>query len=86
MKNLAAVILAAGEGKRMKSRVSKVLHEVSTRPMIDWVIEAARDAGAQECICLLYTSSAKIFKRCPIFGCKILYLSWKFGSRNDAEL
>lgn len=50
MKNLAAVILAAGEGKRMKSRVSKVLHEVSTRPMIDWVIEAARDAGAQECI------------------------------------
>ena len=31
---LAAVILAAGKGKRMRSDLPKVLHEVGERPMI----------------------------------------------------
>lgn len=39
---LGIVILAAGEGKRMKSDRAKVLIEVVGRPMIDSVIEAAR--------------------------------------------
>jgi len=45
-----AVILAAGEGKRMKSEKSKVLHEVAGKPMIDWVHSAVNDAGINECI------------------------------------
>ncbi len=39
-----AVILAAGEGKRMKSSKSKVLHEVIFKPLVKWVIEATADA------------------------------------------
>ena len=39
---VGVVILAAGEGKRMKSDRAKVLVEVAGRPMIDSVIEAAR--------------------------------------------
>ena len=62
MKNLAAVILAAGEGKRMKSRVSKVLHEVCARPMIDWVIEAAQGAGAQECIVVVGHNAEQVIE------------------------
>ena len=42
---MAAVVLAAGEGKRMKSRRPKVMHEVLFKPMIDWVIDAAAQAG-----------------------------------------
>ena len=41
---LAALILAAGNGKRMKSEKPKVLSEVLFKPMI--------------CCCLLYTSDA----------------------------
>src|SRR5438874_11556951 len=41
-----AIILAAGHGKRMKSEKAKVLHEVCGRPMIRYVVEAARGAGA----------------------------------------
>ncbi len=37
-----AVILAAGQGTRMKSDKAKVLHEVAGKPMVRWVIEAAR--------------------------------------------
>jgi bifunctional UDP-N-acetylglucosamine pyrophosphorylase/glucosamine-1-phosphate N-acetyltransferase len=40
-----AVILAAGEGTRMKSGRSKVLHEVAGLSMVTHVVEAARQAG-----------------------------------------
>jgi bifunctional UDP-N-acetylglucosamine pyrophosphorylase / glucosamine-1-phosphate N-acetyltransferase len=40
------VILAAGEGTRMRSSTPKALHEICGRPMILWPVEAARDAGA----------------------------------------
>jgi len=36
--NLAAIVLAGGEGKRMRSRTAKVLHPVGGRPMIDHVL------------------------------------------------
>jgi bifunctional UDP-N-acetylglucosamine pyrophosphorylase / glucosamine-1-phosphate N-acetyltransferase len=45
-----AIILAAGHGKRMKSERAKVLHEVCGRPMIRYVVEAAREAGAKKII------------------------------------
>jgi len=42
-----AIILAAGQGKRMKSARAKVLHEVCGQPMIRYVAAAARGAGAK---------------------------------------
>ena len=47
MQGPVAIILAAGHGKRMKSEKAKVLHEVCGRPMIRYVVEAARGAGAR---------------------------------------
>ena len=43
---LAAVVLAAGRGTRMKSDRQKVLHPVAGKPMIDWALDAAVSAGA----------------------------------------
>ncbi len=40
------VIMAAGQGTRMRSAVPKVLHPVCGKQMVAWPIEAARDAGA----------------------------------------
>ncbi|MBI5250260.1 MAG: bifunctional UDP-N-acetylglucosamine diphosphorylase/glucosamine-1-phosphate N-acetyltransferase GlmU [Desulfomonile tiedjei] len=42
MDNVAALILAAGKGTRMRSGVCKVLHAVAGRPMISYVIDAVR--------------------------------------------
>ena len=42
-----AVILAAGKGTRMKSSLPKVLHRAAGRPLLAWVIDAARAAGCE---------------------------------------
>ncbi|MDY7092488.1 MAG: bifunctional UDP-N-acetylglucosamine diphosphorylase/glucosamine-1-phosphate N-acetyltransferase GlmU [Acidobacteriota bacterium] len=47
---LTAVILAAGKGTRMRSSLPKVLHPVAGRPMISWVLDAARAAGCQRLV------------------------------------
>ncbi|MGV8083499.1 MAG: bifunctional UDP-N-acetylglucosamine diphosphorylase/glucosamine-1-phosphate N-acetyltransferase GlmU [Coriobacteriia bacterium] len=46
----AALVLAAGEGTRMKSDKPKVAHEILGRPMVNWVIAAARKAGCERVI------------------------------------
>ncbi len=46
---IAAIVLGAGRGVRMRSRVPKVLHPVGNRPMVLHVLDAARAAGAQAC-------------------------------------
>src|SRR5581483_9128988 len=47
---LAAVILAAGLGTRMRSRTPKVLHPVAGRPMIDHVLDAVDAAGIRRVV------------------------------------
>ena len=48
MKQTKAVILAAGKGTRMRSRMAKVLHPICGKTLIDHVINANREAGIQE--------------------------------------
>src|SRR5207253_2497655 len=57
---LTAVILAAGHGTRMRSRIPKVLHPICGRPMIDWVIEAVNEAGAKHVIVIANPHQADV--------------------------
>jgi bifunctional UDP-N-acetylglucosamine pyrophosphorylase/glucosamine-1-phosphate N-acetyltransferase len=45
-----AVILAAGQGTRMRSAVPKVLHPICGRPMALWPVHAALEAGARKVV------------------------------------
>ena len=47
---LAAVVMAAGIGTRMKSATPKHLHPVLGRRMVDWVVDAARGAGVERLV------------------------------------
>lgn len=49
----AAVILAAGEGTRMRSALPKVLHEVAGRPMVGHVVRAARAGGCARIVVVI---------------------------------
>ncbi|MCL1974745.1 MAG: bifunctional UDP-N-acetylglucosamine diphosphorylase/glucosamine-1-phosphate N-acetyltransferase GlmU [Firmicutes bacterium] len=48
MKNIGAVILAAGKGTRMKSALPKVLHTLLNKPLLQYVVEAVAAAGIEE--------------------------------------
>lgn len=47
MKDIIALILAAGKGTRMKSSMPKVLHKVGGVPMVEQVLRAVKAAGTQ---------------------------------------
>ncbi len=57
---ISAIILAGGEGRRMKSNRPKVLSEVVFKPMIKWVIDAVKGAGINDI--------------CVVTGCKAEYV------------
>ena len=48
-----AIILAAGQGTRMKSKLPKVLHKVLGKPMVQWVIDCLTVAGVTDKITVL---------------------------------
>ncbi len=47
MPSLAAIVLAAGQGTRMRSRLPKALHPLAGRPLIDHVLALLATAGAE---------------------------------------
>jgi bifunctional UDP-N-acetylglucosamine pyrophosphorylase / glucosamine-1-phosphate N-acetyltransferase len=47
------LIMAAGQGTRMHSATPKVLHRVCGKPMVEWVVDAARAAGAARVVCVV---------------------------------
>jgi bifunctional UDP-N-acetylglucosamine pyrophosphorylase/glucosamine-1-phosphate N-acetyltransferase len=48
-----AVVLAAGKGTRMRSASPKVLHCAAGRPLLAWVIDAARQAGCERILVIV---------------------------------
>ncbi len=50
MKNTAAIIMAAGKGKRMKSDLPKVLHEVHGKPMVIRVIDMLKSININKIV------------------------------------
>jgi bifunctional UDP-N-acetylglucosamine pyrophosphorylase / glucosamine-1-phosphate N-acetyltransferase len=47
------LIMAAGQGTRMRSDVPKVLHRVAGRSLVEWVADAARAAGAERVVAIV---------------------------------
>jgi bifunctional UDP-N-acetylglucosamine pyrophosphorylase/glucosamine-1-phosphate N-acetyltransferase len=47
---LTAVVLAAGQGTRMRSKTPKVLHDLCGWPLVRWPVEAALAAGAEKVV------------------------------------
>ena len=60
MAGRAAIILAAGQGTRMKSALPKVLHKVGGRAMVDWSIELARQVGCEKIIVVVSKTSDEL--------------------------
>lgn len=73
MARVKAVILAAGKGTRMKSELPKVIHEALGKPMVQYSIDAAIEAGAEPSdICLVVGHKAEMVKE--VVGDAVTYV------------
>ncbi|MFM1524379.1 MULTISPECIES: bifunctional UDP-N-acetylglucosamine diphosphorylase/glucosamine-1-phosphate N-acetyltransferase GlmU [Helcococcus] len=70
------IILAAGEGTRMKSNISKVLHKVCNKTLLSYVIEASKDADIDEVIVIVGNNQDQVKE---IFGDSIKYVKQNIG-------
>jgi len=52
------LIMAAGQGTRMRSDVPKVLHRVAGKTLVEWVVDSARAAGAERVIAVVRPGDA----------------------------
>ena len=57
---VTAIVLAAGEGTRMKSSRPKVVHEVLGKSMVRWVVDAARTAGVDRCVVVVGNGAEQV--------------------------
>ena len=60
MTRRAAIILAAGQGTRMKSPLPKVLHPVGGRAMLDHAIDAAQALGCERIVVVVGNHSPEV--------------------------
>lgn len=60
--NLETLILAAGKGTRMKSKLPKVLHKVCGKPMVQYVIEAAKKVGSSREVVVIGSGAELVVK------------------------
>ena len=64
MSEWVGVVLAAGEGRRMNSRIPKVLHQVCGKPMISHVVEGLKQAGVERVHVVVSRANGGAFGRC----------------------
>ncbi len=55
-----AIVLAAGNGTRMKSSRTKVMHEILGHPLVWWAVRSARMSGADRIICVVGNGSEEV--------------------------
>ena len=65
---LAVVVLAAGQGTRMKSAHAKVLHRLGGKPLIRHVLDACTPLGATRTVVVVGHQAAKVEAACDGYG------------------
>jgi bifunctional UDP-N-acetylglucosamine pyrophosphorylase/glucosamine-1-phosphate N-acetyltransferase len=58
-----AVVLAAGKGTRLRSALPKVLHRAGGRPLLGWVLAAAREAGCERLLTIVGHGADEVRER-----------------------
>ncbi|HOE57789.1 MAG TPA: NTP transferase domain-containing protein, partial [Bacillota bacterium] len=76
--SITCIILAAGEGKRMYSKAPKVLHKVCGIPMVEYVINCARELSDKEPVVVIGHGAEQVAKE--ITGVKFVVQERRLGT------
>ncbi|MDR1087560.1 MAG: bifunctional UDP-N-acetylglucosamine diphosphorylase/glucosamine-1-phosphate N-acetyltransferase GlmU [Endomicrobium sp.] len=83
MKNFSAVILAAGVGTRMKSPLPKVMHKLSGKPLIKWVVDTVSSLKPDNIVVVLGYGVQKVeeyLSKIDVKNIRIVYQKEQHGS------
>lgn len=81
---IAAVILAAGEGKRMRSQLVKTAHKVAGVPIVRHVIRAATAAKAEQ-IVVVVGKDAEVVREAAGPGCRFVVQAERLGTGHACQ-
>ena len=80
MTNIAAIILAAGQGTRMKSDLHKVLHPIAGKPMLHHVIDRAKELGAGRIVVVVGARAEQVEASVAGKGVEIVHQREQLGT------
>lgn len=75
-----AIVLAAGEGTRMRSKHPKVAHAMLGRPLVAWAVEAARDAGADRIVAVIGNGADEVRAILEPYGVECVLQKERLGT------
>lgn len=78
--NLKAIILAAGEGTRMKSKTPKVLHKVVGKSMVEHVIDVAVETGVSKTVVVVGSGKEQVEEHLKNTGVTFVHQAERLGS------
>ncbi|MDR1052395.1 MAG: bifunctional UDP-N-acetylglucosamine diphosphorylase/glucosamine-1-phosphate N-acetyltransferase GlmU [Endomicrobium sp.] len=85
MKNVSVVVLAAGIGTRMISSISKVMHNLSGKPIIRWVIDSVLSINPNIVVVVVNRANSNIIKKLlSDTNVKFVYQKEQLGSADAA--
>src|SRR5687768_6804964 len=82
---LAAIILAAGKGTRMKSDLHKVLHPIAGRPMIEHLLESVEALGPVKTVVVVGNGRAQVEPLVQSFGAEVVVQEPQEGTAHAVE-
>ncbi len=84
--NATAVILAAGQGTRMKSSRPKVLHEILGRPMIAYLLDTLREAGVDDIVVVVGHQAEAVQKALKDYGVRFVVQEPQLGTGHAVQV
>jgi bifunctional UDP-N-acetylglucosamine pyrophosphorylase/glucosamine-1-phosphate N-acetyltransferase len=84
--NLTAVILAAGQGTRMKSSQPKVLHQILGRPMIAYLLDTLREAGVKDIVVVVGHQAEAVKEALKEYGVRFVVQEPQLGTGHAVQV
>jgi bifunctional UDP-N-acetylglucosamine pyrophosphorylase/glucosamine-1-phosphate N-acetyltransferase len=84
--NITAVVLAAGQGTRMKSEHPKVLHQILDRPMIAYLLDTLRGAGVEDTLVVVGYRADSVKKALQDYGVRFVVQEPQLGTGHAVQV
>jgi len=84
--NVTAVILAAGQGTRMKSSRPKVLHEILGRPMIAYLLDTLKERGIDDIVVVVGHQAGAVQAALKEYGVRFVVQEPQLGTGHAVQM